>query len=312
MSLYKYTNISTAILVLKNKSLRWSSPLIFNDLEECQFTPFTKEQYLSSHNTYFKILTECAKGLLIYDFNKFSETSKLIIEIMRISMEQNTFNTNYVAEVAMNIFRNPESDYRDFVNTALIKCFRILCVTEKYDNQLMWAHYADGHNGCVIEFESLYTTKPRLLREGYVRYHENLQPRSKPLDMLLYEETEEVRDLMISDVVFSKRTYWNYENEYRLMSFESFGEITRSFDLQTMNKKTVVKNQTDELFTDISISIESVKSIIFGVRSTDKDIKKVLEVLSENDYQCKLYQMKMKNGCMIKEVLNKSAFAQNW
>jgi len=178
MSFYKYTNISTAILVLRNKSLRWSSPLIFNDLEECQFTPFTKEQYLSSYNAYIQLLTECAKGRLIYDHNKFSEISKLFIQVMRISMDQGAFDTKDFSEIILNMFSNPESDYRNFVNAALIKSFRVLCVTEKYDNNLMWAHYADQHYGCVFEFDSLYAKKPRLLREDYIRYHENLQPRS--------------------------------------------------------------------------------------------------------------------------------------
>lgn len=307
MSFYKYTNISTATLVLRNKSLRWSSPLIFNDLEECQFTPFTKEQHISSYNAYIKILTECAEGRLIYNINKFSEISQQIIQVMRISMKQGTFDTNdtkHFSEVMLNMASNPESNYREFINTAFIKCFRILCVTEKDDNSLMWAHYADSHYGCVIEFESLYTEKPRFLREGYVRYHENLQPRSNPLDMLLYGETEEVRDLMIRDVAFSKRTSWSYENEYRLMFTESYGEITTKVDMQTQIKDIVVKYQSDELFTDVGIPKESVKSIIFGARTTEKDIQTILEVLSENDYKCKLLQMKMKDGRMIKEELN--------
>ena len=300
MSFYKYTNISTASLVLKNKSLRWSSPIIFNDLEECQFTPFTKEQYASAYKAYFKILTECAKGKSDYNINELSDESILLIQMVSMSV---TFDTNSFEEVILKIFSNPESDYRDFINTALIKCFRVLCVTEKYDNNLMWAHYADQHNGCVIEFDSLYVKKPRLLREGYVRYHENLQPQSDPLDMLLYGETEEIRDLMIRDVAFSKRTSWNYENEYRFMFFESFGEITTTINMQTTNKETVVKYQPEQLFTDVSIAKESVKSIIFGARTTDTDIKKVVEILSENDYQCKLYQMKMRDGGMIKEEL---------
>ncbi|EHQ26165.1 DUF2971 domain-containing protein [Mucilaginibacter paludis] len=304
MSFYKYTNISTASLVLKNKSLRWSSPLIFNDLEECQFTPFTKEQYASSYKAYFKILTECAKGQSDYNINELSDASRLIIEVMRVSMNDVVFNTSYFEEVVLKTFSNPESDYRDFINAALIKCFRVLCVTEKYDNNLMWAHYADQHYGCIIEFDSVYLKKPRLLREGYVRYHENLQPQSNPLDIFLYGETEETRDLLIRDVAFSKRTSWNYEKEYRFMFFENFGEITTSINMQTNLKETAVKNQSEALFTDVSISKESVKSIIFGVRTNDEDVKKVLEILTENDYQCNLYQMKMRNGCMVKEELS--------
>jgi hypothetical protein len=305
VTFYKYTNISTATLVLENKSLRWSSPLIFNDIEECQFTPFTKEQHESAHKTYIKMLVECAKGCLIYKIDQFSDITKHIIQAMRISIKQGTFNINESSQMMLNISTSPETDYRDIINTAFIKCFRVLCLTNTYDNSTMWAYYADQHYGCVFELESIFSHRPQLLREGFVRYHENLKPRSNPIDMLLYGETEEVRDLMIRDVAFSKRTSWNHENEYRFMFSESFGEITTKLDLRTKDKDIIVKHQSDELFTDVAISKRAVKSIIFGVRTTDKDIDKILNVLSDNDYQCNVFKMKMKDGYLIKEELDK-------
>lgn len=309
MSFFKYTNISTASLVLKNKSLRWSSPVLFNDLEECQFTPFTNEQFIFAYNTYIEILAEFAKGnILEYEYHRFTEVNKMIIELMAISMLQGTFSTTGFAATMLKLTSTNEGDFRDYINKALINSFRVLCVTEDDHNNLMWAHYADQHYGCVIELDNVYTTKPRLLREGYVRYHENLNPRSNPIDILLYGETPEVHDLMLQDVVFSKRTNWYYEKEYRLMFAESFGEIKTTLNMQTMEKQMIV-NQSDELFTYVGIPKESVKSIIFGARTTDKDIKEILDVLSDNEYNCKLYKIKMIEGNMVKEDLNKSLYS---
>lgn len=305
MSFYKYTSINTAALVLQNSSLRWSSPLLFNDLEECQFTPFTKEQHLKSHETYIQVLEGCARGHLVYNTNKFSDITMQLIQVVALSMAKGTYDRKDYSDVLTNISANPDSDYRDFMNTALIRCFRVLCVTEKYDNSLMWAHYADQHYGCVFEFEKLYDKEPRLLRKGYVRYHENVEPRSNPLDMLLYGETDEVRDLMIRDVAFSKRTSWEYEQEYRFMFSESFGEITTKIDMQNNTKGIIVNRQSEQLFTDVNFSKKSLKFIIFGVRCTSKDINSIVDILQNSDYQCDLYQMKMRDGALFKEELSR-------
>ena len=305
MAFYKYTSISTASLVLTNESLRWSSPILFNDLEECQFIPFTLDQHLEAYKSYIKILTEYAKGTdLKYDVNRFSQVSLWMIQLMRMSMARGTFSTKGFEEIVLNnIPQNPESDYRDFINTVYIKCFRVLCVSEEFDNPLMWAHYADQNYGCVIEFENLYTRRPRFLREGYVRYHENLLPKSKPLDILLYGETPEIRDLMIRDVAFSKRTSWSYENEYRLMFHENIGQITTKIDMQTKQMETSVKNQSDKLFTDVAFPKHSVKSIIFGARTSEDDICKIKNILSSKKYQCELYKMLLTDGRIIKKKL---------
>lgn len=121
--------------------------------------------------------------------------------------------------------------------------------------------------------------------------------------MLLYGETQEVRDLMIKDVIFSKRTLWSYEKEYRLMFAENFGHITTKMDMQTLKKENTVIDQTDELYTDISFSKESIKSIIFGVRTTEQDIREITDLLNENSFDCGLYKMEIKDGQLIKEKL---------
>jgi hypothetical protein len=305
MSYYKYTNTCTTKIILQNLSLRWSSPTIFNDIEECQFVPFTKEQHQKALENYIEILTQYAKGQeLNYDYDKFSQITKLLISAFKLSIEQGSFNTENFVETMLGITSNPEEEYRNYINTALTKVFRILCVTNTYDNNLMWAHYGDQNYGCIIELDNVFIEKPRGLKEGQVNYHENLNPHSNPLDMLLYGETEEVRDLMIRDVIFSKKTNWGYENEYRFMFAESFGSITSETNMQTRKTKISVKHQTDSLNTDVKIKADSIKSIIFGVRTKIEDMAEIMDIIQSLNYKYKLYQMKIENAKLIKVELS--------
>lgn len=85
MNFYKYTSISTASIVLENKSLRWSSPTIFNDIEECQFTPFTKDELTKAHKEYISILEWYSNGLkLAYDEKKFSQMTNTLIQLLTV------------------------------------------------------------------------------------------------------------------------------------------------------------------------------------------------------------------------------------
>ena len=105
---------------------------------------------------------------------------------------------------------------------------------------------------------------------------------------------------MIRDVLFSKRTTWEYEKEYRFIFNENFGQITSHTDYQTRKTQISVQHQTDKLFTDISIDKKHIKSIIFGIRTNEGEIQVVKEILSENNYNCNLFNIKMVDGKMKK------------
>ena len=159
MTFYKFTSIPTAKVILENETMRWSSPVVFNDLEECQFVPFTKELISSAHKKYQEILNECAKGNFPPDFDSYSDVTKSIVSVLQLTRGNDAFTSVNLAEIMKRISGNIEDDYRNFVNTALIRCFRMLCVTTEYDNNLMWAHYADQHRGCVLELDDFFINK---------------------------------------------------------------------------------------------------------------------------------------------------------
>jgi hypothetical protein len=222
---------------------------------------------------------------------------------LKITAGSNTLSAENISEIFKKVSGNLDDDYRNFVNAALIKCFRVLCVTSEFDNNLMWAHYADQHHGCVLEFKELFGNEPRGLRKGFVRYHENLEPASNPLDILLYGETKEVTELLIQDVVFSKRTSWSYEKEYRLSFNENFGQITTEIDMATSNRKIVVKNQSETGHTDVAFPLDGIKSITFGARTAKNDVAQIFRILTDKSYTCSFYQMQMRDGRMIRTDL---------
>lgn len=302
MNYFKYTTFDTTKLIIENKTIRWSSPLKFNDIEECQFVPYSKESFERANREYLEILAKIAKGENVdIDYEKFKPISHMLIAMIRLSIERNTFNSSNMVDDVLNLVSNPEADYREYINKGLIRIFRILCVTAKFDNKLMWAHYGDQHYGCVLELSDLYINKPHGLREGRVDYHENLYPRTNSLDVFLYGETPEIRDLMIQDVIFSKRSIWNYEEEYRLMYSENFGHIKFEHNFQTNEKSLTASNQTDELFTDVPISEDFIKSITFGARVTDEKIMEMKEHLKFNNINYALYKMIL-NGELLERI----------
>lgn len=302
MNYFKYTTFDTTKLIIENKTIRWSSPLKFNDIEECQFVPYSKESFEKANREYFDILIKIAKGEnLEIDYDRLSPITHMIIAMNRISIEQNTFDSSNIIDNVLNLASNPEADYREYINKGLIRVFRILCVTAKFDNRLMWAHYGAEHYGCVIELSKLYVNKPRGLKEGRVDYHENLYPKTNSLDILLYGETPEIRDLMIQDVIFSKRSIWNYEEEFRLMYSENFGNIKFEHNFQTNEKSLTASNQTDQLFTDVSINKDFIESITFGARVTEEKILEMKEHLKSNDINCNLYKMIL-NGSSLERI----------
>ncbi|MDB5748555.1 MAG: hypothetical protein JWP72_3403 [Massilia sp.] len=311
MPFYKYTNIPTANLIIENQTMRWSSPVVFNDVEECQFVPFTKERIAHAYKKYQEILIECAKGNLPENYNSYSVVTKMIVSLLQITSGTNALSAESLAEIMKTVSGNFDGDFRQYVNAALIKCFRVLCVTTDFENKLMWAHYADQHRGCVLELDKFFDNEPRGLRAGYVRYHENLEPASNPLDILLCGETKEASMALIDDVVFSKRTLWNYENEYRYLFNESFGEITTTIDMATNNRTIKVKNQPEVLYTDVPFSLNTIKSITFGVRANTEDIDQISGMLIDKGSTASFYQMQMQDGRVVRTDLERQFLRRN-
>jgi len=121
--IYHYCNVSTARLILKNCSLKFSKPIDVNDPLDCHpeiidYKPSPTEVYDLVEKT------------------KFSRTEKRIklIEYLK------------TPEIISDVLTRLVDEFRH-------KC-GICCFSEVYDEPNLWAHYGDKSTGICLKFNS--------------------------------------------------------------------------------------------------------------------------------------------------------------
>lgn len=86
----------------------------------------------------------------------------------------------------------------------------ILCLSETYDNLLMWSHYAHKHTGVVVEFLSLPEVDSPLIMAQSVRYSQKMPQRN----FADFPSARQVSDA----ITLTKAKVWEYEEEWRIVT----------------------------------------------------------------------------------------------
>lgn len=104
---------------------------------------------------------------------------------------------------------------------ALRRNLGILCLTEKMDDPLMWAHYASSHTGFVVGFDAANPFFDRrndkadiLNTVKAVRYMATRPAFSGFSDF----PSEEITSELLEITLYSKHNAWAYEKEWRMVS----------------------------------------------------------------------------------------------
>lgn len=180
-TVYKYFSLSTAKIILNNCTIRFSSPLIFND-------PF-----------------EMNLGFLDYSVNR----KELVERLVKIRALQNKELTRQQ--------KNKLESLSDLELVApYLKAFElqkkqalIFCTSRTNSSTLMWSHYADNHKGICIGF-IMPTIYPDLDMFTFnVKYISEIES----LEVLQGNDME--RSVTFFKWLFYKSNIWEYENEVR-------------------------------------------------------------------------------------------------
>lgn len=223
-SFFKYVPASTAAIILRNRTLRWSSPVLFND-------PFDVPREISFGLTPADIVEALGVRMaeLIRDppedTSKLEPKVKLIIDAVKggISDEVKKELIDGVKDVAAT--HRPAGESMEVLRTmwrSWIPEMRILSLTESPDHFAMWHHYADAYRGAVIELRCVDELDSAWLAAKPVTY-----PKEKPgiytaagwARLLTLRRDIATRD-MLDVATFTKSPDWSYENEWRLLSFK--------------------------------------------------------------------------------------------
>jgi DUF2971 family protein len=221
-SFFKYMPASTARQVLKNRTLRWSSPVLFND-------PFDVPRELA-HGVAPKELAEAIENRFIELLeNPPDNTASLEPSIGFIVDLVKRENSAEVTAAMIAGVRAPDEEPKPtgasleemrVLWRSSIPDFRILCLSESADHIAMWYHYADKYRGIVLEFACLDELDSASLAAKQVTYPSDLPFifTSDGWAQLIMMPRDEAIRMILHFATYTKSPDWSYEHEWRVAS----------------------------------------------------------------------------------------------
>lgn len=242
--------------------LYFSSPLLFNDPYDCQL-PIIK------NNTEFH--------------SKGASHIKYILE-----------EEGFPAEDTYRKLLNKEKTIEQQVFSEQINRLGILCLTKRYDNILMWAHYTENVGMCLeydvslVEANLRHAIAPNIRAQyGSIAYKHFLDKNRITLGNVTYDTSlsESSSNLFLESFEECKQKYWHklkdweYEQEYRIGV---------------------------SLGGNIAVKIPNiVKHIYMGCNSTMLQIAEMCQIIEKNKLNIPISIMKKEPIGLVPKVLSK-------
>ena len=212
--IYKYTDIESLKLILKNATLKFSKPSDFNDPFDCNIT---------------------------IDTNNSTEEIDAYIEMLR----QNESLTDEQIKIKRKKYHNPDELFA-LTNKSVKESKEILgvtCFSRLFDNILMWSHYSDKHKGVCIKFDLL--SDADFFMTPFIVEYSDKYPTYNYLSN---------REGLAQFLLKTKSIDWEYEKEIRVMkrghgfySFQKDSLVEIIFGAKTNNlEKVELKRLVDK------------------------------------------------------------------
>lgn len=231
---YKYTSAEIAKIVVRNRTLRWSSPILFNDpfdiTQELRLD-FDTESLRKAVTDRFAALIERGKPedtknpaikalLMLAGKAESSVRREMAEELRRDGSEPPTAGQANSFEALREMWRE------------LVPYFRVLCLSEDNDTTSMWLHYCDSYRGVVLEFSAIDELDSPFLVARPVQY-QDAAPKIASVDewaKCITGESETEYTKLFEEYEFIKTSDWAYEREWRIVSMARPGETERYAD----------------------------------------------------------------------------------
>jgi len=225
-----------AKIILKNKTLRWSSPLEFND-------PFDIPREIAVNISHETLKEASASKFIELIENPPETTDHLDPRIKHLVDATKHKATPEMKEELIRKIRAEEFDPSQGENgldmlrlmwRQMIPLFRILCLSERYDVISMWLHYADKYKGVVIELLCDDNLDSAWLIAKAVKYGKpklDLFDASGWAELLVLPHDDRL-NMMYDTLMYSKSEDWKYEREWRITSTAKHGETRTISDYE--------------------------------------------------------------------------------
>jgi len=283
--LFKYTPCSTAKLILKNKKIRWNSPLNFDDIFELNHSlgmDFEESKAVD-------IIAQKLAKVIYDDKIQLHETGlkNPKFEYMRKHLRKDSYPIDQFIETIKPVAKETISIVKNIIETERqrwtndIKNYRILCFAEFNDSDLLWKRYAENHSGIVFQWKPINEIDSPLFEARPVTYSDDI-PEIATFDHFVdaaiglkpLPGTEEFIAL-----VTAKTLSWSGENEWRIVSTK------RIYDSGE--------------YEDVPFYPLEITSIYLGMNINSKDKKDIIELTGENFSHANIFQAYMAEDSSI-------------
>lgn len=268
---YKYVSIETGLKILENQTIRFSNPKSFNDPYDSDMPIVFKNQKILNNKYYITLLQ-----------NLKTQSCDLLPEGYDIDEEITKFKNSKI-----ELKKNGDIFLKELLSVTK-KYMRVLSLSQKNNNILMWGHYANSHTGIVIGFKKSLEIF-RLARK--VKYRNTVYQLSEELlnDPFLnnIKSRKELNRLLLT-----KSSDWKYEKEYRCI-FDvvlEYNKCKNNKGLKKQYPQLIKELEEKQDFIHIPFSISCVDSIYLGVKIDKKFKDSLLELLKFKYPVAKIYQ----------------------
>lgn len=251
--LYKYLSVNSAKAVLANRTLRWSTPRTLND-------PFDMQTGVLLDLADHEIVDLALKEIWFRIHNDVPAKNKMGVAIHQLRLSGIVLSKDEVDKkfstglfLSIEKFRNRLPAFNNDVISGLVNS-KILCLSSVRDQQLMWAHYAEGQSGVALEFSiPPETDSPLKLAKQivYVDNPPNILSKEQMASFLSGGQNLDVK-VMLDLFVYTKNKDWAYENEWRINAFDG--------------------RNRDAAFEDVSFYPQELVAVNFGCNTSEEDI----------------------------------------
>jgi Protein of unknown function (DUF2971) len=218
---YKFATKAVAKIMIEHRTIRWRTPLQFND-------PFDTQTRLTASvdnevyaDRFVQRLGELAFSPEIPSYYDSASELHLAAMLMRRTTpaDKRDEALAFMRDGALESARALTESLGGMSDglAAHLQHGRAFCMTEKINNVVMWSHYAEEHRGVGFKFRVLddidhpfCIAKPVAYSDDYICIGNSIQmadhfSRAVPIDLAE----------LAWQLVYLKHSDWRYENEWR-------------------------------------------------------------------------------------------------
>lgn len=256
---YKYYSAETAKIVLSNKTLRYSSPMSFNDPFDIQTELYFNFNIDDFAKRFFPKFQRILRG---EDWS----SAKLPFYLPKIpSLEWESLPkdvSQQMIQILLELMTKTQNDYNEHWRSLLPK-LRVFCISEINDSILMWSHYAQYHYGVCFKLRVIPESDNHLCAAKKVIYTETPPSVSTVFENLSIDDWVDIflgkgKNRETSDFtrfVLFKSCFWSYEKEWRVWFPSEIEQYSKPFYMK------LNENELDTIFFGCNCKKEDVKEI---------------------------------------------------